>query len=361
MKFLIVKTSSLGDIIQTFPAADYLRNRYPDCQIDWVVEKPFAELLQANPQINRTICVATKKWRRILPFVDNIKQIKQMLTELRAVKYNAVFDLQGNSKSGLITLAAYGEKKVGFGRKSVPEWPNLLATNVRFDVPEGDNIRRDYLAVVRAFFNDSTPYDPQGVILQVNNEEKARIRQILGDQIGKTILVCPGSMWRNKQVPEKTLQELLQAIYKNYHCRFLFLWGSKEEQECAERLQKGFENSKVVEKLPLAALQNLMHGVDLVLSMDSLPLHLAGTTNTPTFSIFGASLGSKYIPLGKANYYVQGACPYGQAFTKRCPALRKCATGACIRELSVEHLFQSFNLQCGEYLLHRAIAKGTQR
>lgn len=350
MKFLIVKTSSLGDIIQTFPVVEYLKSRFPDSQIDWVVEKPFAELVRTHPLIYRTLVVSTKKWRRIFPLVRNLKDIKQTLGELRAVHYDVLFDFQGNSKSGLITLLASADQKVGYACKSVPEWPNLLATNVRFDLPTGENIRQDYLNLARQFFKDAHSFTPQGIRLKISEEQKGYVNQFLGDRITKTLLICPGSTWRNKQISESTLGNLLQIISQNYTCRFLLLWGSQEEKECVEKLWKKFPHAEIVEKLALPTLQNLMEEVDLVLSMDSLPLHLAGTTSTPTFSVFGASLGSKYVPLGSEHRYLQGSCQYGKTFEKRCPALRKCGTGSCIRELSAETIFQSFQSHCEKYL-----------
>ena len=85
-----------------------------------------------------------------------------------------------------------------------------------------------------------------------------------------------------------------------------------------------------------------MASVDMVIAMDSLPLHLAGTTETPTFSIFGASSANKYKPKGKKHLAFQGTCPYKRTFERRCPVLRTCSTGACIRDLHGEELFHYF-------------------
>lgn len=103
-----------------------------------------------------------------------------------------------------------------------------------------------------------------------------------------------------------------------------------------------FKNSDVVDRLSLPALQNLMAHVDLVITMDSLPLHLAGTTMIPTYSFFGASSANKYKPLGKQSGTYQGICPYDRQFEKRCPILRTCKTGACIKNLEGSQLFEEF-------------------
>jgi heptosyltransferase-1 len=88
--------------------------------------------------------------------------------------------------------------------------------------------------------------------------------------------------------------------------------------------------------------------MDCVIAMDSAALHLCGTTLTPSFSVFGPSAASIYKPLGSQHTHVQGFCPYKQEFIQRCPLLRTCKTGACIKNLQAEELFQHFR---GRYVI----------
>jgi heptosyltransferase-1 len=158
------------------------------------------------------------------------------------------------------------------------------------------------------------------------------------------VVVCPGSAWRNKQLTPATLEAFLTLLHAHIKCHYLFVWGSQEEKGMAEKLQKEFTgNSQIVDKMSLPMLQNLMAMSDLVIAMDSLPLHLSGTTKTPSFSVFGASSAAKYKPLGTHHHSFQGSCPYGRSFVKRCPILRTCPTGACIRDLQAQELFDSFH------------------
>ena len=97
-KFLIVKTSSLGDIVHTYPVVSYLREKFPDAQIDWIVEKPFSKLVSAHPHIHRTIEVQTKKWRRSLFSKETLQEFRAFKHKLST--YDLILDLQGNMKSG---------------------------------------------------------------------------------------------------------------------------------------------------------------------------------------------------------------------------------------------------------------------
>lgn len=339
-KILIVKTSALGDVIHAYPAVHYLRNKFPQAQIDWVVEAPCQNLVQAHPSVTKAIPVATKAWRRDPFSITTFQAVRAFCKQLRSEKYDVVFDLQGNVKSGLITALARANDKVGFGVRSVAEKPNILFTTRRYDPPPYGNIRQDYLAIVSSFYNEEPPLKCDPVQLKISEEQRSGLQKYVANP---SVMVCSGSAWKNKQLTVESLGDFLQHLQKHLGCHFLMTWGSDEEKRMAEALLKRFPGrATIVEKMSLASLQNLMGMCRLVVAVDSLPLHLAGTTATPTFSAFGPSLAQKYNPLGKRHAAYQGTCPYGRTFLKRCPVLRTCPTGACIRFLSGDALFDYF-------------------
>lgn len=340
MKILIVKTSSLGDIIQSYPVLTYIRQKHPEAQIDWVVERPFADLLRAHPLVNRVWVIDSKAWRKAWYSLSTLSQFFDLMKQINAQDYDLIFDLQGNLKSGLLLSQLKANLKIGFGPKTVHEKVNTWFTDMQYESPAGVNIRDDYLRLPQAHFNDQEPFDDPGVVLKISPEQENSIQSILQD-VRKPYLVCPGSAWSNKQVTVESLIEFLRLLQQERQCEYLLAWGTEAEKAMVEQLQSELPNSKVIPRLNLAVLQNLMSRVDMVIAMDSLPLHLAGTTGTATFSVFGASLASKFKPKGKLHVAMQGSCPYGRTFPKRCPILRTCNTGACIRGLSGEEIFKA--------------------
>lgn len=341
MKVLLVKTSSLGDIIQTFPALEYLYAR--GCQVDWVVEAPHRELVESHPCVHSVHSINSKAWRR----GRESHGLRTVIRTLRCHPYDLLIDLQGNVKSMCVNLIARAKTKIGFGMRTVPEWPNLISTNFKVNPSSGSNVRGENLELAQAYFGDRTPFASEGIRLKISPEEEASLEKILEplrSQAQAVVLFCPGSAWKNKQMTPVDLKEFISLILKTFPCRFLFGWGNDHERQLAEELQREFpEQSQIIERQRLPVLQNLMAKVDLVIAMDSLPLHLAGTTPTPTFGIFGASSAQKYNPQGEKHGYFQGGCAYGLSFSRRCPNLRTCATGACIREIDVSALFQRFS------------------
>lgn len=342
MKILIIKTSSLGDIIHAFPILNYIRHFHPEATIEWAVDKRFKDLIEAHPLVDRVISLDIQAMKQ--GFKALKKAFLEARRELRQVSYDVVFDLQGNIKSGCILSQVKSLSKVGFGKKTVPEWPNLAFTNIRFNPPEGLNIRQDYLFLVESFFGNPCPSEvwQEPIELMISPEEKTILRDILSHKFfcgKKVVLVCPGSAWKNKQCTFDALKEMLLLMRQSMNVSFAFVWGQLNEKEEAIQLVEALEgDALLLDKLRLPVLQNLMGEVDLVIAMDSLALHLAGTTKTSTYGFFGPSSATKYNPLGPQHFFFQGKCPYGQTFLKRCPILRSCATGACLREASGQFL-----------------------
>jgi lipopolysaccharide heptosyltransferase I len=339
VKLLIVKTSSLGDIIHTFPVVAYLRRRFPDAQIDWVVERPYAELIQAHPLVDRVLTIHSKRWRKGLIWPRVWKEMRAFRRALKGERYDCLFDLQGNCKSGLVTWWARAKEKVGLAKCAVAEWPNLLVTRHRY-APRAGNIRHDLLSLVQEHYDDNEAFFDSGVDLQLTGKQQEMVDEMV---LPGQVLIHPGSAQANKELPLDLLIPFLERAQKSFGFEYLFGWGSDSEAKLAEELQERIPQGRILPRMPIPMLQNLMARVSLVISMDSLPLHLCGTTQTPSFSFFGPSSLSKYKPTGAQHHAIQGSCPYDKKFERRCPALRTCATAACMREYSADEIYSAFS------------------
>lgn len=344
MKFLIVKTSALGDILHAFPVIHYIKAKFPNSQIDWVVEKPFKELVEAHPQIDKVICIESKRWRKKILKKETFFSVKEVKKELQLNHYDYVFDLQGNLKSGLVTFLAKGKHKVGYGWQTVAEWPNGLFTNIKINPPKKKNIREDYLFIAQSVFKDSFPIKEQVPFLKLSKEKELEVEELLRKMpLDPLIMVCPGSAWQNKQISESSLCDFLDKLRSLHQCHFLLLWGNAFELEMAIRIKEKLQSEvTLLDKVSLPQLHRIMQKMQLVIAMDSLPLHLAAIAGVPTFSVFGPSSKEKYKPIGLKHCALSGSCPYGITFEKRCPKLRKCSSGACIKQLDGDVLMEFF-------------------
>jgi len=349
-QFLIVKTSAIGDVIQTLHIVNQLKSYFPDCTVDWVVEKGIAPLLRAHPQIDGVLEIDTKTWRKS-PFKKG-REISTFAQELRKKTYDVLFDLQSNSKSGLICLLAKARKKVGYDWTSVREKPNYFATNVHFPNKE-INVRRKYSSLVENFFGMPESSETKAFKFKLTPDEEKRLTDLPLLQSPR-LMICFGSNWENKKLSLETLKAFLYLIDQAYFPSYFFIYGNEGEKKIAESLESEFpERGRTLGKMSLPLWQNTISLVDAMITMDSASLHLCGTTSTPSFSLFGPSWADAFKPLGSSHYAFQGSCPYGQTFTNRCKNLRTCKTGACLKEVNAEQLFaqfQEFYRSCGQSL-----------
>ena len=333
LKILIVKTSALGDIVHAMPVLEYLKENHNDVHIDWVVEKGGASLVKAHPHVRRTLILDSKQWKKS-PLKQR-KSIGEFIRALREEEYDIVYDFQSNIKSGFITAFAKAKKKVGFGRKTVHEWPNLLATNTHFDPSRQKNIYDRNLHLVQKSLGDERSWELKPRLLMTLEKPSISV------QSGNRYMLCFGSRWETKKVPPAIWREILERITREEDEVFI-VYGSESEKKEAETISYGLKGIHLLPPMSLPLWQNTMALMTGVLAVDSVGLHLAGYAGVPTFSIFGASSAGVFAPSGSLHASVQGSCPYGMTFDKRCSKLRSCTTGACIKELSLEEIWPRF-------------------
>lgn len=321
MKILIVKTSSLGDIVQAFPVASYLHRLFPKAEIDWVAKTPYLDLLRSHPLIHRAL---------------QAKDIKKST-------YDLLLDLQGNIKSGLITARAKAQEKIGFTFRQAPEWPNALFTTKRYPINLNEPISKQYLSLAHSHFSNTSLEADFKVDLKVSEKELEWVEEKLRGSSSPRLMICLGSAWENKKLSLQTWKEFLGRIQKEVSSHFFFVWGNEKEKTEAEILNLFFsDSSSLLPHMRLPVWQRMMARMDAVLSVDSGALHLAATAGTRTFSFFGPSSAQVYKPAGERHGAFEGDCPYGVAFTKRCPKLRTCSTGSCLKDISSEALYSRF-------------------
>jgi len=326
-RILVVKTSSLGDIIQSLPVASELKAHFPNVEIDWVVEDAYKDLLSFHPLIDSVI-------------IFNRHNLIKFIMKLRRKKYDSLIDIQGNTKSALITFFARASEKVGFGKKSVTEFPNLLVTTYKYNVPKDINIQSYYLELVKKHFSIQNFSGKGSLNLAINQNDLPKELE-LNDQRLK-VMVAMNSARKNKELDNATLASFLQKFNSHYLIHLYFIYGSEQEKEKCNYLKSQIgENCDILSKMSIPILQNVMDKMDLILTIDTAALYLGGTTSTVTFSVFGPTNNKVFVPLGK-HFSLQGTCPYKVKYVKQCPHLRSCSTSACIKKITLEKLWSEF-------------------
>ena len=335
MKILIVQTSALGDVIHTLPAFHYLRNRFPDAQIDWVAEKRECELLRTTcPEISNTICFNWREWWNKSHFNKSAREeFRSFIREIRQQKYDLLFDFQGYIKSAIPTGLARAKVKVGFGFKSARERLNCLFTDKHVNYPKGLNLRIQYLQMVSHYFGDEANIKNKKPSLQLSDNEKTRVKTFVEKLSSPIAIVATGSTRTTKNLDVETFLAFLKEVGEQKGYYWIFVWANEKEEIAAHFLQKQFpQNSVVAPRLSFGELGYLMQHSEIVFGMDSFVLHFAEFVGCKTYGFFGPTVGVHAAPIvGPHHNFFQSPCPYGMKFVVRCPKERSCKDVACMR------------------------------
>jgi ADP-heptose:LPS heptosyltransferase len=336
MRILIVKLSSIGDIIKTYRAFYQIRFSYPQAHISWAVEDRYKDTVTHLRGLDDVIA---------LPFKDAKKgswtPLFQKLKELRKKQFDIVFDFHGNFKSAIVTGLTRAKTKIGYDRKSVAEWPNLLVTNLKISAPKYLPPDERSLLIVDALTNSKRAATPP-LRLVLDKMEKNAIEEFV-HQIGQNFLmICPFSAWDQKTLDISDWIRWIQMIRMDWGLKIVIPFFSEKEEIGARKIQSEFTHVHLWKIGSLNKWQYLMSFSKMVIAVDSASLHLAGVTNIPTFSIFGPTLDDVYRPIGDIHKSFQGSCPYNKTFNQKCKLLRTCAA-PCLKKADLMVIHEQFN------------------
>ncbi len=328
MRILIIKTSALGDVIHALPVLDYLRQVAPEARIEWVVEEQFLPLLVHNPLIEQIHVIRTKAWRR-QPFASQTwRELALFRRKLRATRFDLVFDLQGNLKSGLVAWLGRSAERFGFETGLLQEKLNALFTNRKVGFrPEDNRTATRYLRVVSVpFGRDYLDMDISSEIVSAIEDEETAARYLASLPRGIKILLQIGTTWDTKLWYPEGWIELARRILDRYHGATLLInWGSPVEKALGERIVN--ETGSSVHLLPWFRIQELIpliRQVQLVVGGDTGPVYIAGAVGTPTVSLYRATSAALYAPVGPCHYSIQAAMPCTGCMKSVCDRDQEC-------------------------------------
>ncbi len=318
-RILVIKLSSLGDIAHALPAVRALKER-TGAAIDWVVQPEYAPLLACCPDVDRTIGFPRRDFAGgFLPF----------LRELRREKYDAIVDLQGLMKSALAARLARGKRRVGpaWAREGAPRFYHAQP-------PKGEGSRRhavDELMDVVNLMAPGTGKAPQPRLDFPEAESDGTP--------GPHVAFAPFSRWKTKDWPIERFAELGRRMATEMGCRIRIVGGRDDEAQgegLARKIGEGARN--LCGKTDLPGLCSLLKGMDLLVTVDSGPMHWADAMGIPLVAIFGAT-----DPLRTGPYWQMDHVVAKPGLSCRPCHSRTCARGdlACLRTLEVEAVFQA--------------------
>ncbi|ACO80602.1 lipopolysaccharide heptosyltransferase I, waaC [Azotobacter vinelandii CA] len=277
MRVLLIKTSSLGDVIHTLPALTDAARALPGIRFDWVVEEGFAEIPAWHPAVERVIPVAIRRWRRS-PWQattrDEWRRFRQTLGEGR---YDLVIDAQGLLKSAWLTRFG-GAPVAGLDRRSAREPLASLLYGRRYPVPWGQHA----VERVRQLFAQALGYPPPTAVGDYGLD---RHRLAVPDG-APYLLFLHGTTWDSKHWPESYWRELAERM-GSAGWAVRLPWGNAVERDRAGRIAEGLASVEVLPRINLAGIAGILAGASACVAVDTGLGHLAAALDVPTVSLYG--------------------------------------------------------------------------
>ncbi|MBA6117218.1 lipopolysaccharide heptosyltransferase I [Pseudomonas sp. NC26] len=308
MRVLIIKTSSLGDVVHTLPALTDAAHAIPGIRFDWVVEEGFAEIPSWHPAVDEVIPVAIRRWRKHLWQTIRSGEWKAFKQRVRARKYDLVIDAQGLVKSAWLTrlvkapvagLDRYSAREgwasrfydrrlsVAVGQHAVERVRQLFALALAYDLPEG--IGNYGLDLDRLQLPPAAPY----------------------------VVFLHGTTWATKHWPEAYWRELAERLGRR-KLQVRLPWGNQAEKDRAERIAQGLNNCQVLPKLNLAGVARVLAAAKACVAVDTGLGHLAAALDVPTISLFGPTNPGLTGAYGRVQVHQASDFPCAPCLQKKC-------------------------------------------
>ena len=268
MRVLLIKTSSLGDVVHALPAVnDAVEAEF---EIDWVVEEAFSEIAELHSGVSKVIPVAWRRWRKSL--FASLNELKEFKGELSSKHYDICLDSQGLIKSSLWGLVSDSDSRVGFDYGSAREPLVSLLYHKKILIP------KDLHAIdrQRELFSQALNYRFRG-------ESNPGINK--SGQAKRQIFLLHGTTWESKRWPLDHWRTLVEKA-KTEGLDVLVSWGNEFEQVDAEKIVEG-SGATLLPKMALKQLAVKLSESQIVVGVDTGLVHLSAALGVPTLGLYG--------------------------------------------------------------------------
>lgn len=341
MKVLIVKTTSLGDVIHTLPALTDAHKNNPNIRFDWLVEESFQTIPSWHGVVDNVITVATRRWRKNL--WASRSEIKAVIKKLREEEYDVIIDPQGLLKSAMFTLLARGRRKIGYHKNAIKEPVAARLYKQNIEVTKGLHA----VAKIREFFSLAFGYNYKEFPLDYGITQCFTQNEVLGKvahstkELKKNVVFLHATTWASKHWPIAYWQQL-GVLLNNAGYAVYLPWGSDKEKAQADKIAKGLSDSKVLPKMNLDEVAAVLSQADAVVAVDTGLGHLTAALGRPCVNIYGATDADKTGAMGDNQIHMSAQFACAPCLKKQC----KFAPGAdaafppCYKSISSEAVFE---------------------
>lgn len=337
MHLLIVKTSSLGDVIHTLPALTDAVQSYPDLQCDWLVEEAFAEIPAWHPAVEQVIPVALRRWRKQVWQTWYSGTWRKFIQRLRLKQYDKVIDAQGLIKSAFFTYKARG-LRCGLDRHSAREPLAALAYQQRYAIPKNQHAvtrTRQLFAAVLDYPQPDSP--PDYGISSYFQDQSLELEQ-------PTVIFLHGTTWDTKHWPDNYWVALAERV-TGAGFTLRLPWGNEREYARAMMIAGTNPNISLIPKGNLQAIATALAQAQAVVGVDTGLAHLTAALAVPSVTLYGPTEALRTGTYGPKQEHLQANFACAPCLAKKCSYNgASTVVPACYEDLSVEKVWAALQV-----------------
>lgn len=287
-RFLVIRLSSIGDIVHALPAVAALGGTFPEAEIHWVVETRHAELLAGNPFVHRTIRLDTLAWRKNLASKATLESLARGLGELRLAEYDAAIDFQGLYKSALVARFSRARVRTGFAEPWLREPAAGVFYTDRVAPHRATHVIEMNMALVERLGARSVARGCWEFPLPRTEADDQYVeQQIAASGPDDFMVINPGGGWKSKCWAPEDYAELIRLLARE-NAGTLFVTGSGAEESLIREIIRTADSPRA-KYFPSTIIQfiALVRRAKLFVGGDTGPLHLAAAAGTPIVALYG--------------------------------------------------------------------------
>lgn len=332
MHVLLVKLTSMGDLIHALPAITDATRAIPGIRFDWIIDESFQEVAQWHPAVDHIIPSAHRRWRK--NYRQHWPEIKAFIQQVRTKRYDLVIDGQTNLKAALVTALTRGTK-CGFDKASAREYPAHWVYQRKIAHSKQDHA----VSRLRSLFAQALGYPLPDTAPDFGIDRSRLVKPSFNipEQYG---LFVHNASWDTKLWPESYWQQLLQLATLAGQ-QILLPAGNAEELARSQRLAEHQPLVTALPKLPLSEIAYLLAHAKGAVCVDTGLSHLAAALNVPSVTLYGATDSGLIGATGLNQQHLQSRFPCAPCYRQRCHFQgASLVKPACFEELTPQRVWQ---------------------
>ncbi len=347
-RILIIKPSSLGDIVHTLPITHAIKRCFPDCSIGWIVQRSFAPLLEADDSIDTVYPIhipstsdpQAGRWTWLKAFQATISTVQELRSQFQHKPYDLILDLHASFRSGLLGRTNPGGQRVGF---SEAKELNTLFQQHLINTPPTTMHAQDKNLLFCKYLGIKVTKEDFHLCTDEGHRQAVRkflhSQQISTDTPSPVVYANPAARWQSKFWPIEHWAYLADKLH-NEEIPIIFGGGPQDTEYIASitRLMKT-EPIIAAGHLTLPQSAALIQYASLYIGLDSGPMHLAALAGTPVVALFGPTHPAKVGPysLVKNKHRILRAEKLGCLECRN----RNCSYRSCMRKITPERVYRT--------------------